>query len=215
MADKTIATFSIVAFDPETKELGVAVQSKFLAVGSIVPWAKAGVGAIATQAKGNPTYGPRGLSLLKEGKSPEEVIELLLENDEEKEHRQIGVIDAKGNTANFTGEECIDWAGSIKAKNFSAQGNILVDEKTIENMASTFQNEKGDLADRLVASLKAGQKAGGDSRGRQAAALYVAKENGSFGGYSDRYIDLRVDDHERPIEELDRLLNLFYKTFES
>jgi len=215
MTDKTIATFSIVAFDPATKELGVAVQSKFLAVGSIVPWAKAGVGAVATQAKGNPTYGPKGLSLLKEGKSPEKVIELLLENDDEKEYRQLGIIDAAGNTANFTGKECLDWAGGIKEDNFSVQGNILVSEETITEMASTFKNEEGPLADRLVASLKAGQKAGGDSRGRQAAALYVVKENGSYGGYSDRYIDLRVDDHKSPIEELERLLNLFYETFES
>ena len=215
MNKETIATFSIVAFDPETKELGVAVQSRFLAVGSIVPWAEAGVGAIATQARGNPTYGPRGLSLLKEGKSPEEVINLLVENDSEKEHRQIGIIDSKGNSVNFTGKECNDWAGASKGENFTAQGNILVDEKTIEQMASTFQNEKGDLADRLIGSLKAGQKAGGDSRGKQAAALYVVKENGGYGGYNDRYIDLRVDDHENPIEELERLLNLFYETFES
>lgn len=215
MIDKNIATFSIVAFDSKTKELGVAVQSKFLAVGSIVPWAKAGVGAVATQAKGNPTYGPKGLSLLKEGKSPEKVIELLLENDDEKEYRQLGIIDATGNTANFTGEECLDWAGGVKGENFSVQGNILVSEDTVNEMASTFRKEKGPLADRLVASLKAGQKAGGDSRGRQAAALYVVKENGSYGGYSDRYIDLRVDDHEKPIEELERLLNLFYEIFES
>lgn len=214
MNNKTIATFSIVAFDPETKELGVAVQSRFLAVGSVVPWAEAGVGAIATQARGNPTYGPRGLSLLKDGKTPEEVINLLVENDSEKEHRQIGIIDAKGNSANFTGKECNDWAGTIKGKNFTAQGNILVDKKTIEEMASTFQSEKGDLADRLIASLKAGQSAGGDSRGKQAAALYVVKENGGYGGYNDRYIDLRVDDHENPIEEVERLLNLFYETFE-
>jgi len=215
MNKETIATFSIVAFDPETEELGIAVQSKFLAVGSVVPWAEAGVGAIATQAKGNTTYGPRGLSLLKEGKSPKEVIELLVENDPEKEHRQIGIMDAKGNSANFTGKECHEWAGAVKDENFTAQGNILVDEKTIEEMASTFQNEKGALADRLMASLKAGQKAGGDSRGKQAAALFVVKENGGYGGYNDRYIDLRVDDHETPIKELERLLNLFYKTFES
>ena len=214
MTDKTIATFSIVAFDPDTKELGVAVQSRFLAVGSIVPWAEAGVGAIATQARGNPTFGPKGLSLLKEGKSPEEVINLLIKDDNEKEHRQIGVIDSKGNTANYTGKECIDWAGSSKGENFSAQGNMLVNEKTITDMAHTFKNEKGTLAERLVTSLRAAQNAGGDSRGKQASALYVVKKNGSYGGYSDRYIDLRVDDHENPIEELDRLLKLFYKTFE-
>lgn len=215
MAEKTIATFSIVAFDPATEELGVAVQSRFLAVGSIVPWAEAGVGAVATQAKGNPTYGPRGLALLKEGKSPEKVIELLLEDDEEKEDRQLGVIDASGNSANFTGRDCQDWAGGISGKNFSAQGNILVNKDTINEMAYTFKNEQGALADRLITTLKAGQKAGGDSRGKQAAALYIAKKNGSYGGYSDRYIDLRVDDHENPIEELERLLKLFYETFES
>lgn len=214
MTDKTIATFSIVAFDPGTKEIGVAVQSRFLAVGSIVPWAEAGVGAIATQARGNPTFGPKGLSLLKEGKSSEQVIKYLLENDEEKEHRQLGVIDAYGNSANFTGRECQGFAGEIKGKNFTAQGNILVNKDTLIAMVNTFKNKKGSLADRLVNSLKAGQQAGGDSRGKQAAALYIAKKDGSYGGYSDRYIDLRVDDHNRPTEELDRLLNLFYETFE-
>jgi len=215
MTEKTVATFSIVAFDPKTQELGVAVQSKFLAVGSIVPWAKAGVGAIATQARGNPNYGPEGLSLLREGNSPEEVIELLLENDEEKEHRQLGVIDACGNSANFTGRYCQSWAGDIKGPNFTLQGNILVNEDTLKQMAATYKNQKGPLAERLVSSLKAGQKAGGDSRGRQAAALYIAKKNSSYGGYSDRYIDLRVDDHKTPIEELARLLNLFYEKFKS
>ena len=214
MTEKTIATFSIVAFDPETKELGVAVQSRFFAVGSIVPWAEAGVGAIATQARGNPAFGPKGLSLLKEGKSPEEVINLLLKDDDKKEHRQIGVIDSMGNSANYTGKECKNWAGGIKGENFSAQGNILVNEKTITDMAHTFESEKGTLAERLVASLKAAQRAGGDSRGKQASALYVVKKKGSYYGHSDRYIDIRVDDHENPIEELDRLLKLFYKTFE-
>lgn len=215
MTDKTIATFSIAAFDPKTGEIGVAVQSRFLAVGSIVPWAEAGVGAIATQARGNPTFGPKGLSLLKEGKSPEQVIKSLLENDEEKEYRQLGVIDASGNSANFTGRECQNFAGDIKGKNFTAQGNILVNEETLSEMASAFEKKEGPLADRLVSSLQAGQKAGGDSRGKQAAALYIAKKNGSYGGYSDRYIDLRVDDHNNPIKELARLLNLFYETFES
>ncbi|MFW5873670.1 MAG: DUF1028 domain-containing protein [Bacillota bacterium] len=215
MTDKTIATFSIVALDPETGELGVAVQSRFLAVGSIVPWAEAGVGAIATQARGNPTYGPKGLSLLREGKSPRKVIEILLKNDEEKEYRQLGVIDTSGNSANFTGSECQGFAGSIKGTNFTAQGNILVNENTLHEMASKFKNEGGRLADRLVSSLKAGQRAGGDSRGKQAAALYIVKKNGSYGGYSDRYIDLRVDDHNTPIKELERLLNLFYETFEA
>ena len=214
MNNKTIATFSIAAYDPKTGELGVAVQSRFLAVGSVVPWAEAGVGAVATQAKGNPTYGPRGLSLLKEGKSPEEVIELLVENDDEKELRQVGIVDAAGNSANFTGKECNEWAGGLKKNNFTVQGNILVNKKTIEDMASRFQEKKGPLADRLVSALKAGQKAGGDSRGKQSSALYVVKKNGGYGGYNDRYIDLRVDDHENPIEELERLLKLFYKTFE-
>ncbi|AZR74859.1 fimbrial assembly protein FimA [Anoxybacter fermentans] len=208
-----VATFSIVGFDPETGELGIAVQSKFLAVGAVVPWARAGVGAIATQSWANTTYGPEGLRLLEEGYSVEEVLEKLTSADENKNLRQVGIVDAKGNSATFTGEDCFEWAGGIAGPNFAAQGNILVSEETVKAMADTFVNVKGPLADRLVEALAAGQAAGGDSRGRQSAALLVVKEKGGYSGFNDRYIDLRVDDHPTPIKELKRLLNLFYLYF--
>lgn len=203
-----VATFSIVGYDPETEELGVAVQSKFIAVGSVVPWAKAGVGAIATQAFANPAYGPDGLDLLAQGKSPEEVVALLTEDDPDKEDRQFGIIDAKGNSASFTGEDCYDWAGGITGSNYAAQGNILVNKETVTEMGKAFEKEEGSLADRLVAALGAAQSAGGDSRGKQSAALYIVKEKGGYGGLNDVFIDLRVDDHPEPIEELYRLLQL-------
>ncbi|MFW6271061.1 MAG: DUF1028 domain-containing protein [Bacillota bacterium] len=211
--DNIVATFSITGFDPETGELGIAVQSKFLAVGSVVPWAEAEVGAIATQSLANVSYGPEGLKLLKEGKTPEEVIEILIENDDESELRQVGIVDAEGNSATFTGEGCYEWAGGITGDNFAAQGNILVDKETVKAMADTFQSAEGTLAERLVAGLIAGQKQGGDKRGRQSAALYVVKEEGGYGGYNDHYIDLRVDDHPTPIKELKRLLDIFYLYF--
>ncbi|MDC3412723.1 DUF1028 domain-containing protein [Aquibacillus sp. 3ASR75-11] len=205
---KTIATFSIVGFDPETGELGVGVQSKFIAVGSVVPWAKAGVGAVATQAFGNPSYGPDGLQLLEEGKSPEEALQALLAHDSDREERQVGIIDAKGNAATFTGENCYDWAGGVTGKNYAVQGNILVNEETVTAMGRAFEENKGSLAERLLAALDAAQTAGGDSRGKQSAALYVVKEQGGYGGFNDRYIDLRVDDHPEPIDELARLYKL-------
>lgn len=208
-----ISTFSIVGFDSKTQELGVAVQSKYFAVGSVVPWAKAGVGAIATQALGNTSYGPSGLSLLEEGKSPEEVAKILTDHDPEKQSRQVGIVDINGDAYNFTGEKCSKWAGGIAGKDFSAQGNILVSEETVKAMAIAFQESKGPLSRRLVKSLFAGQKAGGDRRGRQSACLLVVKEKGGYRGFNDRYIDIRVDDHKRPIEELNRLLNLFYLYF--
>ncbi|KHE66839.1 DUF1028 domain-containing protein, partial [Halobacillus sp. BBL2006] len=203
-----VATFSIVGCDPETGEVGVAVQSKFLGVGSVVPWAKAGVGAIATQAFANPAYGPEGLRFLKEGKSVDEVIQSLTSSDEDFEHRQVGVIDANGNAATFTGKECYDWAGGITGENYAAQGNILVNKETVTHMGETFESSQGPLADRLLAGLKAAQVAGGDSRGKQSAALYVVKENGGYGGLSDVFVDLRVDDHPEPIQELERIYQL-------
>ncbi|ARI77724.1 fimbrial assembly protein FimA [Halobacillus mangrovi] len=203
-----IATFSIVGCDPATGEVGVAVQSKFLGVGSVVPWAKAGVGAVATQAFANPAYGPEGLRLLEEGSCPDEVIQTLTSNDEDFLHRQVGVIDAKGNAATFTGEECYDWAGDVTGKNYAAQGNILVNRETVTHMGDAFENTEGPLADRLIAGLKAAQNAGGDSRGKQSAAIYVVKKNGGYGGLSDVFVDLRVDDHPEPIEELDRIYQL-------
>lgn len=203
-----IHTFSIVAFDPETGELGVAVASKFLGVGSVVPWAKAGVGAVATQSWANPVYGMKGLELMDEGKTAEETMEILLKEDEEREVRQAGFVDAKGNSATFTGSACYSWAGGITGPNFACQGNILTGPDVVQKMAETFQNSTGDLANRLVKALKAGDEAGGDSRGKQSAALLVVKEKGGYGGITDRYIDLRVDDHQEPVVELSRLLKL-------
>lgn len=203
-----VNTFSIVGFDPETGELGVAVASKFLSVGSIVPWAKAGVGAVATQSWANPFYGIRGLELLEEGKSAEQTMQILIDEDENKEVRQAGFVDAKGNSATFSGTECYSWAGGIAGPNFACQGNILTGENVVQAMADTFNNSAGDLANRLIAALKAGESAGGDSRGKQSAALLIVKENGGYGGVTDRYIDLRVDDHHEPVDELIRILKL-------
>ena len=204
-----VATFSIVGFDPETGELGVAVQSKFIGVGSVVPWAKAGVGAIATQSLANTSYGPEGLALLEKGYTAQEVIRILTDGDEDRGLRQVGIVDAKGNSATFTGENCYDWAGGKTGLNYAVQGNILVSEETVIAMANTFENSRGPLAERLLQALDAGQEAGGDKRGRQSAAIYVVKENGGYGGYNDRYIDLRVDDHPDPIKELIRIYKLW------
>lgn len=213
LTKKRVNTFSIVGYDPDAEELGVAVQSKFLAVGSVVPWAKANVGAIATQALANLDYGEKGLELLEEGLSPEEVIKKLRKEDDNDQSRQVGIIDAEGNAATFTGEDCYDWAGGIVGENFACQGNILVGEDTVKAMADTFKSAEGELAERLLSALEAGQMAGGDKRGRQSAALFVVKENGSYGGYNDHYIDLRVDDHPTPIQELKRILKIFYLYF--
>ena len=205
---RIVATFSIVAFDPETGALGVAVQSKFLAVGSVVPWARAGVGAVATQALANFNYGPRGLQLLSRGKTAAETVEALISADEEREHRQLGVVDAAGRAATFTGGECFEWAGGITGEHYAAQGNILVGRETVEALAKTFESTPGDLAGRLLAALEAGQAAGGDSRGKQSSALLVVREGGGYGGDNDRVVDLRVDDHPEPIRELVRIRNL-------
>jgi uncharacterized Ntn-hydrolase superfamily protein len=202
------STFSIVACNLKAGEWGVAVQSKFLAVGPIVPWAEAHVGAIATQAYANTSYGPRGLAMLKLGFSAEETLKKLVETDEGREHRQAGIVDSQGRAAAFTGRECYPWAGHIVGKNFAAQGNILVSRKTIEAMAEAFERTRGPLAKRLLEALRAGQRAGGDRRGQQSAALLVVKERGGYGEFNDRLIDLRVDDHPQPIEELARLLDL-------
>jgi uncharacterized Ntn-hydrolase superfamily protein len=205
---RIVATFSIVAFDPETDSLGVAVQSKFLAVGSVVPWARAGVGAVATQALANFNYGPRGLDLMAEGHTAEQTVEALVSADEDREHRQLGVVDARGQAATFTGSECFDWAGGVTGEHYAAQGNILVGRETVEAMASAYEGSAGDLAARLLAALDAGQQAGGDSRGKQSAALLVVREGGGYGGDNDRVLDLRVDDHPEPIKELIRIRNL-------
>jgi uncharacterized Ntn-hydrolase superfamily protein len=201
-------TFSIVGYDPQEKEWGIAVQSKFLGVGAVVPFAKAGVGAVATQSYANTAYGPQALELMAQGKSAEEVMELITKDDPDKEMRQVGLIDAEGNAVTFTGTYCYDWAGGVTGKHFAAQGNILVDENTVKAMAETFESTEGSLAYRLLHALNAGQQAGGDSRGQQSAALLVVKEKGGYGGYNDRYIDLRVDDHPEPITELIRIYGL-------
>jgi uncharacterized Ntn-hydrolase superfamily protein len=203
-----LATFSIVACDVKAGEWGVAVQSKFLAVGAIVPWAEANVGAIATQAYANTSYGPRGLAMLKLGFSAEETLKKLLETDEGREHRQVGIVDAQGRAAAFTGKECYPWAGHIVGKNFAVQGNLLVSRKTVEAMAQAFEGARGPLWKKLLEALSVGQRAGGDRRGQQSAALIVVKERGGYGEFTDRMIDLRVDDHPQPIEELARLLDL-------
>ncbi len=205
---EVVATFSIVAFDLDTQSLGVAVQSKFLAVGSIVPWARAGAGAVATQAMANVNYGPRGLELMSRGKTAGETVEALISADDEREHRQLGVVDAEGRAVTFTGSECFEWAGGITGEHYAAQGNILVGRETVEAMAKTFEGTPGDLAGRLLAALDAGEQAGGDSRGKQAAALLVVREGGGYGGDNDRVADLRVDDHPEPIRELIRLHGL-------
>ncbi|PAE25858.1 DUF1028 domain-containing protein [Bacillus sp. 7894-2] len=201
-------TFSIIGYDPKEKEWGIAVQSKFLGVGAVVPFAKAGIGAVATQSYANTSYGPRALQLMEEGKTAEETLEIITKDDPEKELRQVGLLDSMGNPATFTGEGCYNWAGGMIGPHFAAQGNILVDEKTVEAMGQTFISTDGTLAERLLAALNSGQAAGGDSRGQQSAALLVVKEAGGYGGFNDRYIDLRVDDHSEPITELIRIYHL-------
>jgi len=203
-----ISTFSIVAADPETQEIGIAVQSKFLAVGAIVPIALAGVGAVATQAHSNTSYGPRGLELLATGMHPDEVVKRLIVGDDDPDSRQMGIVDAQGRSAAFTGSTCHNWAGHKTGPNFAAQGNILVSEATVASLAQTFSNSTGPLAERLVLALAAGQEAGGDRRGRQSASLLVVKPQGGYGGWNDRWLDLRVDDHPTPIAELKRLYQL-------
>jgi len=205
---KTISTFSIAAYDPDAGEWGVAVQSKFLACGSAVCFAKAGAGAIATQANANLDFGELGLIMLSKGYSAEQVLNALLALDEGRDDRQIGIVDSQGHSASFTGNKCMDWAGIISGPNFTCQGNILVSKETVSAMAEFFQQSTGPLAHRLVRALDAGQNAGGDRRGRQAAGLLVVKEKGSYGGYNDRMIDLRVDDHPDPIGKLAELLDM-------
>jgi len=214
---KPVATFSIVGFNPLTGDLGVAVQSKFFAVGSVVPWAKAGVGAIATQSYANVTYGPEGLKRLANGKSARETVEILTSADRNKQLRQLGIVDANGNSASFTGSGCHQWAGHNEKPNFCAQGNILTGKEVVDAMASSFEQSQkqanGGLCDWLADALMAGQDAGGDSRGRQSAALLMVRKKGGYGGGNDRFVDLRVDDHKTPIVELRRLLQLHKNLF--
>jgi uncharacterized Ntn-hydrolase superfamily protein len=203
-----LATFSIVGCDVAVGEIGVAVQSKFLAVGAVVPWAQAGVGAVATQALANTSYGPTGLRYLATGLSPQDALDRLTGADADALHRQAGIVDAQGRSATYTGSGCIPWAGGRAGACYAAQGNILVGGATVDAMVATFEATAGTLAERLLAALAAGQEAGGDSRGMQSAALLVVRERGGYGGHNDRYLDLRVDDHPSPIAELQRLYAL-------
>jgi uncharacterized Ntn-hydrolase superfamily protein len=206
MGEPVIATFSIAACDLEAAQWGVATQSKFLAVGSVVPWAEPYVGAIATQAYANPRYGPDGLALLREGLSAAEAVERLTAGDEGRAQRQVGIVDGDGRSATFTGGDCMDWAGGIAGPCLAAQGNILVGEATVAALASTFTATAGrPLAERLIRSLAAAQAAGGDRRGQQSAALLVVEREGGYAGLSDSVVDLRVDEHPRPLEELRRI----------
>jgi uncharacterized Ntn-hydrolase superfamily protein len=210
----TYGTYSIAACDLEAGRWAVATQSKFLAVGSIVTWAEPHAGAVATQSYANPRYGPEGLSLLREGLSAQEVVERLTSADEGREHRQLGVVDREGRGATFTGSECYDWAGGRTGPGYAAQGNILVSGATVDALAETFEETAGQpLAERLLACLDAAQAAGGDSRGQQSAALLVVEKNGGYANLSDVVVDLRVDDHERPLEELRRLYGLHQAIF--
>src|SRR3954454_16794323 len=210
---RVVATYSIAACDLEAGQWGVATQSKFLAVGSVVPWAEPGTGAIATQAYANPRYGSDGLALLREGLSAEEVVERLTAADEGREERQLGVVDREGKSASFTGKECLDWAGGRTGPCYAAQGNILVSAETVDAIAETFEASQGPLVVRLLDSLDAGQAAGGDRRGQQSAAILVVEQDGGYAGLSDSIVDLRVDEHERPLEELRRIYGLHQAIF--
>ena len=203
------STFSIVGFDAETGELGIAVASKFLAVGAVVPWARAGAGAVATQSYANTSYGPRGLDLMASGLSAEEALQRLIAGDEQRDLRQVGLVDARGGSATFTGQGCHAWAGGRTGPGYAAQGNILTGPEVVDAMADAFERTRGSLAERLLAALAAGDAAGGDRRGRQSAALLVVREGGGYGGWNDRLLDLRVDDHPQPVQELARLYDIW------
>jgi len=215
--EPVVATFSIVARDAKTGDLGIAVASKFLAVGAVVPWAKAGVGAIATQSYANVKYGPEGLALLADGKGAPEALDALTKEDARRDRRQAGIVDAKGSAATYTGARCFAWAGGKTGDGWAAQGNILVGESVVDAMGEAFDKARakgdGELADWLMTALAAGDAAGGDKRGRQSAALLVVRDKGGYEGGNDRYIDLRVDDHAKPVEDLARLLALHWKVF--
>jgi uncharacterized Ntn-hydrolase superfamily protein len=224
--EKLAHTYSIVAWDSATGDLGVVVQSKFPNVGAIVPWARAGVGAVATQSLSNTDYGERGLELLASGATAEAAMRTVMKTDTMLQDRQVGIVDARGNAASFSGKTTFDWSGGrvgapsgtgniaggkgevIVGRGFAAQANIMVSDQTVKNLAETFERAKGGLADRLVAALKAGQAGGGDKRGMQSAALLVVRKHGGYLGANDRFIDIRVYDAPDPIAELERLLAL-------
>ena len=208
MPQQVWGTFSIVARDEATGELGVAVASRFFAVGHVVPWAKAGVGAVATQSFMNTSFGWRGLELLEKGLTPEETLNVLMRSDGSPAQRQLGIVAADGKSTTYTGKNCLAWAGGRSGPNYAIQGNILAGEAVVIAMEKAFLETKGTLAERMYAALAAGDKNGGDSRGKQSAVLLVVKEGAGYGGFTDRAIDIRVDDHPEPFKELGRLLNL-------
>jgi uncharacterized Ntn-hydrolase superfamily protein len=211
-----VATFSIVAFDAATQSLGVALQSRFLASGSVVPWARAGAGAVATQAMTNPRFGPLGLAMLDQGLSADESVAALIAGDPGRALRQVAVIDRRGSAAAYTGNECGPWAGHLIGEHCSCQGNILQGAEVVPAMVESFAARRAlPFAERLIAVLEAGQAAGGDRRGQQSASLLIVRDGGGFAGYSDRVVDLRVDDHAAPIAELGRLLRLHRELFGS
>ena len=214
MAEQVVATYSIVACDLDAGQWGVATQSKFLAVGSVVPWAEANVGAVATQSYANPSYGPDGLGLLRDGVSAEDTVARLTEADEGRDQRQLGIVDAQGRAATYTGSGCHYWAGGRTGPCFAAQGNILVSGETVDALAETFEATAGrPLTERLLDCLATAQAAGGDKRGQQSAALLVVEKDAGYAGLSDTLVDLRVDDHAGPIEELRRLYRLHEALF--
>jgi len=207
-SDKLAHTYSIVACNPETGEIGVAVQSHWFSVGSIVSWAEAGAGAIATQSFVNVSFGPRGLALLREGKSAEQVLDILIKSDEGRDVRQLAIVDCKGNVAAYTGKKCIAEAGQYVGRNFSAQANMMLNDSVWPVMSKAFESSKGPLAERMVAALEAAQNAGGDIRGKQSAAMQVVKMESSGKSWEDQLVDLRVDDHPEPVKEIKRLLKV-------
>jgi uncharacterized Ntn-hydrolase superfamily protein len=203
-----LATFSIVACDLKAQAWGIAVASKFPAVGAVVPWAKARAGAVATQALANTTFGPRGLEMMAGRLSAEETLAKLVAGDKDREHRQVGLVDMEGHSASYTGEKCVDWAGGLTGPGYAIQGNLLTGAEVVQQMEHAFLDTKAELPERLFAALWAGGSAGGDRRGRQSAALYVVKPKAGYGGHDDRWVDLRVDDHLNPIPRLGELLEL-------
>ena len=205
-------TFSIVAFDPARGDLGVAVASKFPCVGAVVPWARAGVGAVATQAWANTDFGPDGLRLMAGGMPAGPALDAVLEGDDGRDERQVGFVDAAGGAATFTGSGCVEWAGGVSGEHFAAQGNILAGAGVVDAMARAFGSAEGELCDRLLTALMAGDAAGGDRRGRQSSALLVVRDRGGYEGRNDRYIDLRVDDHPDAPAELGRLFGVWDDT---
>ena len=207
-ADVPVGTFSIVAFDPETQELGVAVQSRAFSVGAGVPWAEAGLGAIATQASTNESFGPRGLALLRSGYDAREVVDMLIGSDSGRDNRQLGVVDVRGGSASYTGNKCLVWAGDTTAVGLSAQGNILAGPTVLHEMVRAFSETDGELSEKLLAALRAAQEAGGDRRGQQSAALLVVRPSDDYPEYRTRYVDLRVEDHTAPIDELERVFRI-------